>query len=118
MLRTRLIVGTILAALAAGMLLLDESYTPGFPFLFATVLLLAVGGAIELLGLLPPAKQPNRTLTICGVLLVVILNWARVARGGALKSHLVSPEVAWWAICQGFGAIVLLAFLLEMTRFT
>ena len=59
MLRTRLIVGTILAALAAGMLFLDRRLAPWFPFLFAVVLGLAVLGTVELLQLLPANRRPS-----------------------------------------------------------
>ncbi|HEY1380905.1 MAG TPA: phosphatidate cytidylyltransferase [Gemmataceae bacterium] len=117
MLRTRLIVGTVLAALTAGMLLLDERYAPWFPFLLATVLLLSLFGTVELVELLPPTKRPNRVLTLAGVILVVALNWAPIVRMGQLKWHLAQPAQAWWFVAQGFAAVVLLAFLVEMAQF-
>jgi phosphatidate cytidylyltransferase len=117
MLRTRLIVGTILTALAAGMLLLDERFAPWFPFLAATVLLLSVLGTMELVGLLPAGKRPNLTLSLGGVVLLLVLNWAPMIRGDRLKLGLTASEQAWWSIAQGFAAVILLACLVEMARF-
>ncbi len=117
MLRTRLIVGTILAALTAAMLLLDERFAPWFPFLAATVLFLSVLGTMELVDLLPAEKRPNLTLALGGVVLLLVLNWAPIIRGDRLKLHLTASEQAWWSVAQGFAAVILLACLVEMARF-
>jgi phosphatidate cytidylyltransferase len=117
MLRTRLIVGTTLAALAAGMLLLDERFAPWFPFLFATVSLLSALGTVELVKLLPASRQPNLTLCLGGVLMLVVLNWAPVITTRHFKGHLFLPAEAWSWVMNGFAAVVLLAFLVEMARF-
>src|SRR5262245_54219115 len=75
MLRTRLIVGTVLAALAGGMLLIDERFAPWYPFLFATVTFLAAAGTVELWRLLPPTRRPYIWVVLPGVLLVIVANW-------------------------------------------
>ena len=117
MLRTRLIVGTILVALTAGMLVWDERLAPWFPFLFATVLLLSVLGTVELVRLLPEPKRPNLTLCLGGVFLLVMLNWGQSMRLGQLKGFSTEPTHAWWFIGQGLAVIILLAFLVEMANF-
>src|SRR5438876_5163672 len=117
MLRTRLIVGTLLAGLAAGMLLLDERFDPWFPFLFATVASLSVLGTLELVRLLPAAHRPRLMLSLVGVLLVVVLNWGPVITTRHFKGHLFLPTTAWSWVIQGFVALTLLAFLVGMTRF-
>lgn len=101
MLRTRLIVGTILAALAAGMLLIDERFAPWFPFLFATIAVLATLGTLELLALLPAAIRPNRTVSLLGVLAIVSMPWTRLPAN----------------VLSAFAAMVLVAFLFEMATF-
>src|SRR5436305_14408178 len=83
MLRTRLIVGTILAALTAGMLLLDRRFAPWFPFLFAVVLGLSVLGTVELLALLPVNRRPRVGVCLAGVVALVLLNWLPVAASPA-----------------------------------
>jgi phosphatidate cytidylyltransferase len=117
MLRTRLIVGTILATLAAGMLLLDERYAPWFPFLFATVLLLSIFGTLELTGLLPAVRRPNRALCLGGVFLLISLNWEPVLHLGVLNWRFAGPDEAWVLVPHGLAALVLLAFIVEMAQF-
>lgn len=97
MLRTRLIVGTILAALAGGMLLIDERFAPWYPFLFATVAFLAGAGTVELWKLLPPERRPRMWFVLPAVLFVVVANWLPFA--------------------HAFTATVLAAFLVEMATF-
>jgi phosphatidate cytidylyltransferase len=117
MVRTRLIVGTILAVLAAGMLWFDERFAPWFPFLLLTVTLLSAGGTWELLRLLPEPRRPSRALCMAGAMLLIALNWAPVIKGTDLKGHLFlhTPASDW--VIQGFAAVILLAFLTEMATF-
>src|SRR5262249_28455427 len=58
MLRTRLWMGAVLIALAAGVLVLDGWCAPYFPFLFVVVLGLSLLGCFEVLRLLPPERRP------------------------------------------------------------
>lgn len=117
MLKTRLIVGSILAVLAAGMLLLDERFAPWFPFLFATFAGLSVAGCIELIQLLPPARRPPAIVCIAGVLLLYILAWMPViATSSLLDQRSARTDAATWVL-SGFAAVVLAAFLVEMSRF-
>src|SRR5437763_946817 len=112
MLRTRLIVGTILAVLTAGMLLLDRRLAPWFPFLFAVVIGLSTLGTIELVRLLPVGRAPRLAVCLAGVVVIVTLNWLPQLGG---RSTSVGGLI--WVV-QGFAAFVLLAFLVEMATFT
>jgi phosphatidate cytidylyltransferase len=115
MLRTRLIVGTILAALAAGMLFLDRYFAPWAPFLFAVVVILSVFGALELLHILPPYRRPRTGVAVIGVIVVVALNWLPLVRHIGRTPPTIGDS--WECVAQGFAAIILAAFLNEMARF-
>ena len=117
MLRTRLIVGTVLAALAAGMLLLDERFAPWFPFLFLTVAFLSAAGTVELVRLLPESRRPSMTICVAGVLFLIALNWGLVITTRHLEGDLFSPGDALAWVTPGFAAVVLLTFLAEMATF-
>ena len=60
MLRTRLLVGAVLAALVVGMLVIDRHLAPWYPFLFVFVFGLALASCFELLHLLPPDRRTTR----------------------------------------------------------
>src|SRR4051794_12046495 len=99
MLRTRLIVGTVLVGLGAGMLVLDEWFEPWYPFLFATVALLTVLGTLELLRLLPAAHRPSPVLCVGGVAMLAVLNWAPVITTRHFKGQIFLPTAAWtWIV--------------------
>src|SRR5439155_15530084 len=115
MLRTRLIVGSILAALTAGMLLLDRLFAPWFPFLAAVVLGLSTCGTLELWHLLPPGRRPRLVACLIGVIAVILSNWVPVVRHGG---HACSPSDGLAFVSQGFAALVLLSFLVEMALFS
>src|SRR5947208_1234354 len=102
MLRTRLIVGTVLAALTAGMLLADRYFAPWFPFLFAVVLGLSVLGTAELVNLLPSSRRPRLAVCLAAVIVLVVLNWIPVILGdrGERIDRL-------GVVSQGFAAAVL-----------
>jgi phosphatidate cytidylyltransferase len=117
MLRTRLIVGTILAALTAGMLLLDRYLAPWFPFLFAVVFSLSVFGTAELLRLLPANHRPRPAVCLAGVAAVVVVNWLPTAvRAGWLNLSAV-PADGLACVADAFAAVVLVTFLAEMAAF-
>jgi phosphatidate cytidylyltransferase len=116
MLRTRLIVGSILAALTAGMLLLDRHFAPWFPFLFAVVLGLSGLGTLELVQLLPPARRPRTGVCLAGVVTLLALNWLPIVLRQAGKPC-ASPDGLGY-VAQCFAAVVLVVFLIEMARFT
>ena len=116
MLRTRLIVGTILAALTAGMLFLDRYFAPVVPIPRSR----RVGplgprvrsSSSALLPDKPPAAAPR--LPGRASSLLVALNWWPLIRhpGRPVGLH------GWADVAQGLAAMVLAAFLAEMARFT
>src|SRR5256885_16575428 len=81
MLRTRLWMGALLAALAAGVLVVDRWLEPWYPFLFALVLAAALLACFELLHLLPPPRRPAGWLCYAGVAGRVAAHWG-VPPGG------------------------------------
>lgn len=117
MLRTRLIVGTILAALALSMILIDERYAPYYPFLLATVLLLTTLATLELVALVPVAFRPHVAVALGGVWLIVISAWAPVFVPAAFASQLPTlNDPAIWVL-SALAASVISAFLVEMATF-
>jgi phosphatidate cytidylyltransferase len=118
MLRTRLIVGTILAALAGGMLLIDERFAPWYPFLFATITFLSAAGTVELWKLMPPERRPFLWVVLPGVLLVVAANWWPLVFPHPMGNMLPRPKPLLGAATSAFAMVVLSAFLAEMATFT
>jgi phosphatidate cytidylyltransferase len=112
MLRTRLIVGSILVVLTAGMLLVDRHFAPWFPFLFAVVIGLSVLGTLELRALLPADRRPRLGVSLGGVIAIILLNWLQTIR------HPEHIRGAWECVAQGFAGVVLAAFLVEIANFT
>jgi phosphatidate cytidylyltransferase len=113
MLRTRLLVGAVLAALVVGMLVIDRYLAPWYPFLFVFVLGLALAACFELLHLLPPDRRPFRGLCFALVTALVVVNWL---------PHL--PDVTgslarepWRWLGTALGLAVLLVFAAEMATF-
>src|SRR3954464_1792878 len=114
MLRTRLMVGSVLAALGGGMLLRDERSAPWSPFLFATVTFLAAAGALELWRLLPPPRRPYLWVVLPGVLLVITANWLPLMVRDLLHQRWLLGRDPLQCATHVFTAVVLFAFLAEM----
>ena len=106
MLRTRLWMGAILIALAAGVLAFDPA--PSFPILLAMTLLLSVAACYELQLLLGPEQRAPTWFVVAGVVAVVLANW---------PAHLWGWPDPWRPVLYTFAAVVLAAFLLEMATF-
>jgi phosphatidate cytidylyltransferase len=117
MLGTRLIVGSILAALGAAMILVDERFAPWFPFLFGTVALLATLSTLELLAILPEATRPKPILTLIGMLVIFTMAWGPVFTPGPVKDRMHLPDDAAHWVLAGFVAATLAAFLAEMATY-
>jgi phosphatidate cytidylyltransferase len=117
MIRTRLWVGTVLAAGAAGVLVGDtylaRSGFAYFPFLLAVLLFAGVLGARELVRLFPAAARPSLPLVTCGVLLLLAANWYP-----AVRDRFEHAPASPWALIVGvFAGVQIGAFLLEMRRY-
>jgi phosphatidate cytidylyltransferase len=113
MLRTRLWMGAILVALAAGVLIIDQGLAPWYPFLFILVMGLAEAACFELLQLLPAAYRPAPWLSHLAVAVLVVLNW--VPHVGVLGWR-TNPD-PWPWIAGSMACILVAAFLQEMATF-
>ncbi len=116
MIRTRVLVGTLLALGAAGVLVGDTYLFPGFfPFLFAFLMLTGVLGSRELVRLFPEATRPSQPLVTAGVLLLLAANWWYPK-----DPHVLRPPSAesWSMFVTVFVGVLIVAFLFEMRRYT
>ena len=75
MLKTRLWMGTLLAALTLGMLLLDGYFAPWYPFLFAFLSLAGQLACWELRGLFSGERRPSALLCHLGLQAIIVANW-------------------------------------------
>jgi phosphatidate cytidylyltransferase len=116
MIRTRVIVGSVLALAAGGVLVGDRWLAPWFPCLFACLLLAAVLATHELVRLFPPVFRPPGALAGFGVIAVVTANWYAVAQRDVLGS-LPVVESPWVPVLLAFVGVVLVGFLVEMYRY-
>jgi phosphatidate cytidylyltransferase len=118
MIRTRVIVGSILALATIGILIGDDYLAPGwFPCLFICLMALGILAGRELVQLFPEATRPNATLTITGILLCLAVNWLPVLFKAELTWSPDRYKVPAWVMLV-FTATLIAAFLLEMYRYT
>lgn len=120
--RTRILVGTIMAVLAACMLIADLYLAPVYPFLLLVILLLALGACYELhrlLGAVP--NRPPFWLCAGGVLVVLLANWPvhilDYHLGGSGQAKLQFGLDPWQFVTFAFAAVVMAAFVVEMPRY-
>ncbi|MCE9563283.1 MAG: phosphatidate cytidylyltransferase [Planctomycetes bacterium] len=110
MIRTRVIVGTILALAAGGILIGDDHLVPGwFPCLFVCLMALGVIAGRELVRLIPSPFKPSECLVVTGTVLCLAANWVPLAVGSG---------TVWQLVVVVLAATLMLALLLEMHRFT
>ncbi len=108
MLATRLWMGTVLIALAIGMLVFDQGLAPWYPFLFVFQLGLTLAACGEIIALLGPNRRPQIVSCFVGVALMVVANWA--VQGG-------SRAEAWVGLLGCFTALYLAVIVWEMAWF-
>jgi phosphatidate cytidylyltransferase len=115
MIRTRVIVGTILALATVGVLIGDDRLGPRwFPCLLVCLMGLGLIAGRELVRLFPESSRPSETLTITGILLCIAANWLPL-----ISAELGFPPASIWAlIVIQLTAVLIAAFLLEMSRYT
>jgi phosphatidate cytidylyltransferase len=111
MLRTRLWMGAFLIALTVGVLVLDRTLGPWFPFLLTLLVVLALVACHELLQLLGGTHRLPRGLTFAAVLAVLLANWPAHVWPAALAFD------PWHVVLGMFAGVVLASFLVEMATF-
>lgn len=116
MIRTRVVVGSLLAVAALGLLIADQWLAPWFPALFACLVLLGVLATRELVRLFPRVFRPSEPLTVAGVLLVLAANWYTVVQKMGILP-LPAPASPWEPVLFVFVGVVTAGFLLEMCRY-
>jgi phosphatidate cytidylyltransferase len=107
MLRTRLVVGTVLVALAVALFLAD--WGPHYPLLLLLLVGVALAACFELLRLLGPLR-PAWWLCCLGVVALLAANWAPGFLGEA-------EGQPWRLVALVLAAVVFAGFLVEMARF-
>ena len=117
MLRHRLIVGTLLAAGLAAVLLLDARFAPYYPVLFVLTLVAGTLSTLELVALLPPETRPDRTAVLPGVLGVLAVNWYPPLRATLGDVPLPLFADPWHPVVLTFTLVVIAAFLHEIYHY-
>jgi phosphatidate cytidylyltransferase len=109
MLRTRLWVGTLLAAATACVLVGDAGLRPYFPFLFACVAGLGVLATRELLFLLHWGGRPRLAPATTAVLVILASNWWAITG--------IPTASPWEPVLFAFTGATLVAFLFRMASY-
>lgn len=118
MIKTRVLVGSILAFAAAGVLFADWRLAPWFPCLFFCLMAAGVLAGRELVQLFPGAYRPSQAIVIGGILLCLAANWYPTFRHELdSAAALPNPVSAFAAVQSVFIAAILAGFLWEMYRF-
>jgi phosphatidate cytidylyltransferase len=108
MLRTRLLMGSVLVVLAAGALVFDQ---PWYPFLFFLLLGLSLAACHEMVHLLDRLQRPPAWLCYAAVAGLIVANWVP-----HVAADLQSAGPWLWLLAV-YTVVILLAFLVEMARF-
>jgi phosphatidate cytidylyltransferase len=117
MIRTRLIVGTILAIAAGGVLVGDDYLAVRglpFPCLLACLIALGILAGREFVKLLPESTRPSMSIVGAGILLCLTASWIPPA----VAAFGYSPVSVWFLVVLACAATLMGALLLEMYRFT
>jgi len=103
--------GAGLVVATVGVLVVDQSFAPWFPFLTILVVAAAFACTHELLDLMPPAVRPQQWLCMAGIAALLAANWLPHQPWWPL-----GPNV-WLLIACVFAAWVMLIFVAEMAAF-
>lgn len=122
MIRTRLVVGTLLALGAAGVLWVDTRLASSgyawFPCLLGFVGVAGFLASRELVRLFPPVFRPPEALVVGGVLGLLLANWYPALAEGSAANTAGPPAASPWAVLVGvLVGVFLVAFLGEMSRY-
>lgn len=106
MLRTRLVVGTLLVLLGLGVLVADNYLAPWCPFLFVSAAVMLGLAGYELVRLLPAGTRPRAWLVLAGLGMVLLANWLPAC-----------GHNAWPAVGGALVLVLIAAFVVEMSRY-
>lgn len=113
MIRTRILVGSLLALAAASVLVVDGYLAPWYPCLFACLIGAGILAGGELVRLFPDAIRPSRALVLTGILLCLASNWYSTVR-----CELGLERISMWpSLVVVYVSVLFAAFLLEMYRY-
>ncbi len=115
--RARLLMAPLLVLVGIGILVVDRQLAPWYPLLLVCVLVIGVLAVHELIGLLDARFRPEPRFvypTLVGLLLV---NWV-VPLEGTFPEPLANTGVPAAVLLGSWVAVLMLAFLVEMARFS
>src|SRR5260370_27482985 len=115
MLRARIWMGSLLAALTLGSLLLDGYFEPWYPILLVFLSVVGHLGCWELRGLFPAERRPSAWVCHLGLQAIIVANWY-----WQLWLHfpqVVPPYGVPFVILGLFATLLILAFLRELAGF-
>jgi phosphatidate cytidylyltransferase len=119
MIQTRILVGSVLALAAIGILVGDGFLSPWFPCLFFCLMAAGLLAGHELVSLFPTQLRPSLLLVVLSILACLAANWYPVVRGelgfGQAQARSSSLE-AFLAVFVVYVAVIILSFLVEMYR--
>jgi phosphatidate cytidylyltransferase len=115
MIRTRVIVGSVLALAGVGLLVGDRYLAPWFPCLLACLAFVGVFATRELVSLFPAEFRPDPSLAAAGVLVVLAANWYYPVSNTSLGP--VTWTSPWPPVLAAFVGVVLSGFCVEMRRY-
>jgi phosphatidate cytidylyltransferase len=117
LIRTRVIVGSLLALTAGGLLLVGDRYLPPwFPFLFGCLAFVGGFAALELVRLFLPEFRPPAPLVVLSVVVTIAANWYTVVQQKLLPE--LTPATSWHQpVLLVFVGVVAFGFLREMYLF-
>ena len=106
MLKTRLLLGSLMAAAAGGVLYVDSFFAPYFPILLLLALVVGTLATRELVALIPAENLPREWLCLLGVIALVSMPFAFQYLGELTPTTREFGSI--------FAAFVILALLVEM----
>ncbi len=104
MLKTRLLLGSLMAAAAGGVLYFDSFFAPHYPILLLLALAVGVLATRELVALIPAENRPREWLCLLGGVVLLLVPFLRLPL--SVSDRGLGGEV--------FAAFVILALLVEL----
>jgi phosphatidate cytidylyltransferase len=118
MLRTRLIVGTLMAVGVVTLVAFDRAHwRPFYPGLMFVTFALGWLATTELLALFPAEVRPHRFLTLASVAVVLLANWCEPWTGFVFGRGFWLPK-AWGPVFVAFLGAVWVAVATEVVTYT